>query len=107
VDVRRIVDAPPAARVGDREPFVADECHERPALADRFVDGLGEVHARLHGQVHEDPLRAEVLGELVVEPSGVSRRLPTPVADEDPGRLRVPALLRVALHGDQPAASRR
>ena len=78
-----IVEAPAALRVAHVQPLRSDQRQQGIAMGHRIVDLLDEVHARLHAQVHEDALVAEVLGQAVVEAAGVAGGLAAAIADED------------------------
>ena len=71
-------------------PLSADEGQKHVARADRLVDHIDEVHARLDRvDVHED-LVAEMIGQRVIQPAGGVRRVLSSIADEDAKRRSSP-----------------
>jgi hypothetical protein len=83
-EVVRVVQAALPARVLRRHPAATDDGEEDVGRRHRRLDPLDEVDSRLDCvDVHEDPVLAEVLLELVVDAARIAGGFLAPIADED------------------------
>lgn len=82
-EITRIIE-PPASDTATRQPVVADDRHQCVTRANRRVDRIDEVLARIDAaQIHEHILATEVSLEGIVQTAGMTGGILAPVADEN------------------------
>ncbi len=84
-EILGIVDASSLLVVADSQPLPADHRHQRIAGADALRQDTYEIEARLDiVDIEEDMIAVHPIDDAIIDETSVTRRVLTPVADEDP-----------------------